>query len=143
VKAVKGLSLPQQSGGRDRSAAETLDFRGATAPFLPPDTLKEDRVFLEEGMRQSPVTTYADIAVVRTVTGAGTCNQLLAEGWVLLGIVPLTMIGEMGAGQPGMESRANGSRTPNAMSGGQLGMSLAGSGSTLVSKMSLFEPRLP
>jgi len=46
-------------------------------------------------------TVYAGIAEVRTVTGAATCNQLLADGWVLLGIVPLTMIGKMGAGQPG------------------------------------------
>ena len=52
-------------------------------------------------MQQPPVTAYADIAVVRTVTGAGTCNQLLAEGWVLLGVVPLTTVGEMRAGQPG------------------------------------------
>jgi hypothetical protein len=33
-----------------RSEAETLDFRGAAAPFLPPDTLKKDRL-LEEGMQ--------------------------------------------------------------------------------------------
>jgi hypothetical protein len=51
-------------------------------------------------MQQPQLTTYADIAEVRTVTGAATCNQLLAEGWVLLGIYPLTMVGEMGAGQP-------------------------------------------
>ena len=50
---------------------------------------------------QQQLTTYADIAEVRTVTGATACNQLLAEGWVLLGIVPLTTVGEMGAGQPG------------------------------------------
>jgi hypothetical protein len=46
-------------------------------------------------------TGYADIGEVRTVTGAVACNQLLADGWVLLGVVPVTMIGEMGAGQPG------------------------------------------
>jgi hypothetical protein len=51
-------------------------------------------------MQQSPVTTYADIAEVRTVTGASTCNQLLADGWVLLGIYPITAVAEMTEGQP-------------------------------------------
>jgi hypothetical protein len=37
-------------------------------------------------MQQPQVTTYADIAEVRAVTGAAVCNQLLAEGWVLLGV---------------------------------------------------------
>jgi hypothetical protein len=45
-------------------------------------------------------TGDADIGEVRTVTGAAACNQLLAEGWVLLGVFPVTMIGEMGEGQP-------------------------------------------
>jgi hypothetical protein len=52
-------------------------------------------------MQQPQLTTYADITEVRTVTGAATCNQLLAEGWVLLGVYPLTTVAEMGAGQPG------------------------------------------
>ena len=52
-------------------------------------------------MQQSHLTTYADIAEVRTVTGATACNQLLADGWVLLGVYPLTTVAEMGAGQPG------------------------------------------
>jgi hypothetical protein len=38
---------------------------------------------------------------MRTVTTAAACNQLLAEGWVLVAVVPLTMVGEMGAGQSG------------------------------------------
>jgi hypothetical protein len=45
-------------------------------------------------------TGYADIGEVRTVTGAAACNQLLAEAWVLLGVVPVTRIGEMSEGQP-------------------------------------------
>jgi hypothetical protein len=45
-------------------------------------------------------TGYADIGEVRTVTGAAACNQLLAEGWVLLGVFPVTGIGEMAEGQP-------------------------------------------
>jgi hypothetical protein len=46
-------------------------------------------------MQQPQLTTYADITEVRTVTGAAACNQLLADGWVLLGVYPLTSVGEM------------------------------------------------
>jgi hypothetical protein len=46
-------------------------------------------------MQQPQLTTYADIAEVRTVTGAAACNQLLADGWVLLGVYPLTTVGDM------------------------------------------------
>jgi hypothetical protein len=46
-------------------------------------------------MQQPQVTTYAAIAEVRTVTGATACNQLLAEGWVLLGVYPITRVAEM------------------------------------------------
>jgi hypothetical protein len=49
-------------------------------------------------MQQSPVTTYADIGEVRAVTSAAACNQLLAEGWVLLGVYPLTTVAEMTSG---------------------------------------------
>jgi hypothetical protein len=44
------------------------------------------------------MTTYTDIAEVRAVTGAAACNQLLAEGWVLLGVYPLTTVAEMTSG---------------------------------------------
>jgi hypothetical protein len=54
---------------------------------------------LEEGMQQSPLTTYADIGEVRTVTGAAACNQLLSEGWVLLGVYPLTTVADMTQGE--------------------------------------------
>jgi hypothetical protein len=59
---------------------------------------KAKKVFLigcGENMQQPQVTTYADIAEVRTVPGAAACNQLLAEGWVLLGVYPLTTVAEM------------------------------------------------
>jgi hypothetical protein len=46
-------------------------------------------------MQQPQLITYADIGEVRRVTGVETCNQLLAAGWVLLGIYPLTTVGEM------------------------------------------------
>ena len=37
------------------------------------------------------VTVYADITEVRLETRAASCNQLLADGWVLLGIYPLLL----------------------------------------------------
>jgi hypothetical protein len=46
-------------------------------------------------MQQPPVTTYIDIAEVRIVSGATACNELLAAGWVLLGVYPLTTVAEM------------------------------------------------
>jgi hypothetical protein len=52
-------------------------------------------------MQQPVLTTYADITEVRTLTGAATCNQLLAAGWVLLGVYPLTTVAEMTEGAPG------------------------------------------
>ena len=52
-------------------------------------------------MQQPQVTTYADFTEVGAVTGAAVCNQLPAEGWELLGVIPLTSVGEMGARQPG------------------------------------------
>jgi hypothetical protein len=55
--------------------------------------LKKKR--LEWNMQQPHLTTYAEIAEVRTVTGATACNQLLAEGWVLLGVYPLTTVADM------------------------------------------------
>jgi hypothetical protein len=52
-------------------------------------------------MQQPHQTTYTEITEVRTVTGASTCNQVLSEGWVLLGVIPLIRVGEMGARQSG------------------------------------------
>jgi hypothetical protein len=52
-------------------------------------------------MLQSQLTTYADIIEVRTLTGVAACNQLLAEGWVLLGIYPLTRVADMIEGESG------------------------------------------
>jgi hypothetical protein len=56
-------------------------------------------------MQQPQLTTYAEIAEVRAVTGAAACNQLLAEGWVLLGIYPLTTVAEMTAREADEEQR--------------------------------------
>jgi hypothetical protein len=52
-------------------------------------------------MQQPQVATYADIAEVQTLTSAVRCNQLLADGWVLLGVFPVTRIGDMAEGKPG------------------------------------------
>jgi hypothetical protein len=51
-------------------------------------------------MQQQQGIGYADIAEVRTVTGVAACNQLLSEGWVLLGVYPLTTVAEMTERQP-------------------------------------------
>ena len=55
----------------------------------------------QQQVREMPV--YADIAEVRTVTGAAACNQLLAEGRVLLGVYPLTTVADMTAREAGDE----------------------------------------
>jgi hypothetical protein len=51
------------------------------------------------------VTVYTDIAEVRLESRAAACNQLLAEGWVLLGVYPLTTVGEMTPGRAGEEQQ--------------------------------------
>jgi hypothetical protein len=56
-------------------------------------------------MQQPQGIGYADIAEVRAVTGAAACNQLLAEGWVLLGVYPITTLAEMTSGGPDGEQR--------------------------------------
>ena len=40
------------------------------------------------------VTIYADITEVRMETRTAECKKLLADDWVLLGVYPLTTIGE-------------------------------------------------
>ena len=54
---------------------------------------------MEESMQQLQPTTYAEIAEVRTVRTAAACNELLAAGWVLLGVYPLTAVREMEQGE--------------------------------------------
>jgi hypothetical protein len=46
-------------------------------------------------MQQPQGTGYADIAEVRMEVRVAVCNQLRALGWVLLGVSPLTTVGEM------------------------------------------------
>jgi hypothetical protein len=56
-------------------------------------------------MQQPQLITYADIGEVRAVTGAAACNQLLADGWVLLGVYPLTTVADMTAREADEEQR--------------------------------------
>jgi hypothetical protein len=56
-------------------------------------------------MQQAQLTGYVDIVEVRLETRAAACNQLLAEGWVLLGVYPLTTVAEMTPGDPRGEQR--------------------------------------
>jgi hypothetical protein len=88
-------------------------------------------------MQQPQLTTYAEIAEVRTVTGAAACNQLLAEGWVLMAVMPLTMVGEMSAGQPGDGQQGKRIEDTQRYVRWPVGYVVAGSVSRLVSKMSL------
>ena len=66
-------------------------------------------------MQQQQLTTYADISEVRTVSGAAACNQLLAEGWVLLGVYPLTTLGESQRGDLAERGSRDSPRTPSGM----------------------------
>jgi hypothetical protein len=50
-------------------------------------------------MQQPQVTVYADIGEVKMEARVAECNRLLAEGWVLLGVYPLTTVGEMTQGK--------------------------------------------
>jgi hypothetical protein len=54
-------------------------------------------------MLQPQITGYADITEVRMETRAASCNQLLAEGWVLLGVYPLTTVADMTSGEAGAD----------------------------------------
>jgi hypothetical protein len=56
-------------------------------------------------MQQPQLTTYAEIAEVRIVTGAAICNQLLTDGWVVLEAYPLTTVAEMAETQPSDEQQ--------------------------------------
>ena len=49
-------------------------------------------------LRPSPIPNFiirVDIGEVRLEVQAANCNRLLAEGWVLLGVYPLTTVREM------------------------------------------------
>ena len=64
--------------------------RPLTAEGRQPLSSRKDA--LGGSMQQPQGIGYADIAEVRAVTGVSACNQLLAEGWVLLGVYPITTV---------------------------------------------------
>jgi hypothetical protein len=49
-------------------------------------------------MEQPQVIVYADIGEVRMESRASECTKLLKEGWILLGVYPLTTLGDMTEG---------------------------------------------
>jgi hypothetical protein len=46
------------------------------------------------------VSVYADITEVRQETRVAECKKLLADGWVLLGVYPLTTVGQPAQRKP-------------------------------------------
>jgi hypothetical protein len=63
------------------------------------------------------VTIYADITEVRMETWVAECKKLLADGWVLLGVYPLTTVGNQHTGNLGGGRRRNSPTTPSSMCG--------------------------
>jgi hypothetical protein len=50
-------------------------------------------------LHEREVTVYADITEVRMETRAANYKKLIAEGWVMLGAYPLTMVGDEARGR--------------------------------------------
>jgi hypothetical protein len=74
-----------------------LTAEGRQPLSFPPDTLQIEPRVWRRGMQQlrlGEVMIYADITEVRMETRVAECKKLLAEGWVLLGVYPLTTAGE-------------------------------------------------
>jgi hypothetical protein len=68
-----------------------------------------------QGRQTSPqAIIYADIGEVRMESRASECTKLLKEGWVLLGVYPLTTLGDM------TEGAAKGKKARNLGLGGAL-----------------------
>jgi hypothetical protein len=64
-------------------------------------------------MEQPQGMVSADIGEVRMETRTAECNRLLAQGWVLLGVYPLTTLGDMtegGSGKAGGNKQQEGQR---------------------------------
>ena len=64
-------------------------------------------------MQEQPLLAFSDIAEVREVRVTD-CNRRLEEGWVLLGVHPITTVGDMapegsGSQQEGMRSEVEAS----------------------------------
>jgi hypothetical protein len=75
-----------------------------------------------QGRQTSPqVMVYADIGQVRLETRSLECNRLLREGWVLLGIYPLTTLGDMTEGGGSGNKQQEGQRYVRRLVGYVLG----------------------
>jgi hypothetical protein len=61
-------------------------------------------------MEQPQVLVSADIGEVRMETRTAECNKLLREGWVLLGVYPLTTLGDMTEGEAKGNKQQEGQR---------------------------------
>jgi hypothetical protein len=61
-------------------------------------------------MELPQVIVYADIGEVRMETRASECTKLPKEGWVLLGVYPLTTLGDMTEGSRTSEGGAKGNK---------------------------------
>jgi hypothetical protein len=64
---------------------------------------------------------FADIGEVRMEIRAAECNKLLAEGWVLLGVYPLTRLGDMTEGSGEQKKQQEGQRYVRRLVGYVLG----------------------
>jgi copper transport protein len=69
------------------------------------------------------MTIYADIGEVRMEVRVSDCNQMLADGWLLLGAYPLTTVGDPAQRNPGGNRGRNSPRTPSSGCSVWLGMS--------------------
>jgi hypothetical protein len=74
-----------------------LTSEGRQPLSFPVDTLQIETGLWRKEMQQSrlgEVMIYADITEVRQETRIAECKKLLENGWVLLGVYPLTTAGE-------------------------------------------------
>ena len=69
------------------------------------------------------VTVYADITEVRMETRAANYKKLIAEGWVMLGAYPLTMVGDEARGRRAGSNQSSSLRTPSSVCTAWLAMS--------------------
>jgi hypothetical protein len=72
-------------------------------------------------MELPQVIVYADIGEVRMESRASECTKLLQEGWVLLGVYPLTTLGDMTEGGAKGKQQQEGQRYVRRLIGYVLG----------------------
>jgi hypothetical protein len=104
-------------------------------PFIPPGN--------GESYEQPHVIVYADIAKVRMEVQGAECNRLLADGWVLLGVYPLTTVGEMTEGESGNGQEQKQPQDIQRYVRRLVGYVVGRSREQVVSKMDIFDPQLP